>query len=73
MRLMCVQVLATPFGQAIAPMLTGMEARLNTPMAQQVLTVYFISLKWSECISMHPACPSVQANQWMHNAARLGG
>lgn len=44
MWLVCMQVLATPFGQAIAPMLTGMEARLNTPMAQQVLAVWFCLL-----------------------------
>lgn len=30
------EVLSTPFGQAIAPMLGGIEARLNTPVAQQV-------------------------------------
>ena len=48
-----MQVLATPFGQAIAPMLTGMEARLNTPMAQQVLAVTY---RCPLMLSLTPAC-----------------
>jgi hypothetical protein len=72
MRVICVQVLATPFGQAIAPMLTGMEARLNTPMAQQVLTMCCICfIPSAPCTSVCLGCASVQAWQWTHHAARL--